>query len=426
MMRDIRRQNRRPRVLHVVFVAVLTFLFLPSTASAIPAWARRYDVPCSACHYPAPPRLNAYGHKFRRAQYRLSDEIDKEPEWQKLQNYLAARIKGSYSYSSSENPPSGSSTSEESTFALDEASLWYAGPVTKHFTGFLELGRPGDSSEVEAVAWVGGVKGKADSFATFRLGQIETLTGGSGWGGLDRSTGISSPDALSMDLTTGAAGLSSGTEFALDQTQVGVEGTFVHKNWRVIGQVTNGPDTASRTADHVDDNKEKDGFLAYELMWGETASGLTAFAYRGVQDDPAIIGPLDDRLVLERFGLTAAQVWKNGFEVQCGYVLARDSFSRQIPGVQEDISGSGYWVELEKYFSKASDLTILGRFDETDGNSDVSNDNRTKVTGGVVWPLGDWHARLAVELRHIRQESPDPLIRTLSSNEAVAELTLSF
>src|SRR5262249_41292449 len=163
--------------------------------------------------------------------------------------------------------------------------------------------------------------------------------------------GISTPDALSTDLTTGRTGLSTGTEFTLDQAQVGVEGAYVHKSWRVVGQISNGPDTSSSTVDHADDNKDKDFFLAYELMWGDTAPGLTAFSYRGVQDDPNIIGALDDRFVIGRYGLTASQVWKNGLEVQGGYVLARDAFARRIAGVQEDISGTGWWVEVEKYFS---------------------------------------------------------------------------
>jgi hypothetical protein len=60
--------------------AALPALF-PSSALALPAWSRKYDVPCATCHYPAPPRLNVYGQKFRQAQYRLPDEFDKTADW---------------------------------------------------------------------------------------------------------------------------------------------------------------------------------------------------------------------------------------------------------------------------------------------------------------------------------------------------------
>ena len=52
---------------------------LPSSAFAIPAWSRKYDVPCSMCHYPTPPRLNIVGHEFRRAQFRMPEDFDKTP-----------------------------------------------------------------------------------------------------------------------------------------------------------------------------------------------------------------------------------------------------------------------------------------------------------------------------------------------------------
>ena len=42
-----------------------------SKASALPAWARRYNVNCSHCHAPAVPRLNATGIRFRWAGYRM-------------------------------------------------------------------------------------------------------------------------------------------------------------------------------------------------------------------------------------------------------------------------------------------------------------------------------------------------------------------
>lgn len=416
------------RLLLVLLGGIAIFTLFPGRASAIPAWARRYGVSCSTCHAPAPPRLNAYGHRFRRAQYRLPEEFSQDPEWSKVQNYLAVRAVGGYTYSSSD--VSGSSLHDvTSSFTLDEINLLYAGPVTKHFSGFVELARPGDSSGIEALASIGGVFGKPDSFTTFRFGQFHTLVE-AGWGGLDRSTGISGPDVLSLPLTTA-------TGFTLDQDQVGVEGTYVRKNWRIIGQVLNGAnaattdgvpneDLAFTTTDHAYQNKNKDFLLAYELMWGDTASGLTAFGYKGVVEDP--VQSLDNptpslsRINMIRYGITAAQVWENGWEIQGGFVKAKDDFQDVA---LTDVSGQGWWVEAEKYFKELKDMTLLLRYDLTDPDTDLQKNSRIGWTLGAVWPVGEWHTRLALELRGITQEdgagNPD-----LKSREAAFELQLSF
>jgi hypothetical protein len=53
---------------------ILIALVLASTqAEAIPAFARKFNVPCSTCHL-APPYLNATGRKFMEAGYRMPDE----------------------------------------------------------------------------------------------------------------------------------------------------------------------------------------------------------------------------------------------------------------------------------------------------------------------------------------------------------------
>src|SRR5438874_10734558 len=42
-------------------------------AHAIPAFARKFNLPCQTCHS-APPYLNATGRKFMEAGYRMPDE----------------------------------------------------------------------------------------------------------------------------------------------------------------------------------------------------------------------------------------------------------------------------------------------------------------------------------------------------------------
>src|SRR5712691_11456240 len=105
MRKDPALWIRWKHALLTLSAVVLGLTGLLSPAFGIPAWSRRYDVPCSTCHYPTPPRLNAFGHKFRRAQYRNEEDFNKDPDWKKLGDYVAMRIRGGYQYTSSENAP---------------------------------------------------------------------------------------------------------------------------------------------------------------------------------------------------------------------------------------------------------------------------------------------------------------------------------
>ena len=46
---------------HRLLLLLLLVPLLPQSLPAIPAWARRYNMNCSGCHYPAVPRLNEIG-----------------------------------------------------------------------------------------------------------------------------------------------------------------------------------------------------------------------------------------------------------------------------------------------------------------------------------------------------------------------------
>ena len=62
-----------------MLVLILSFLcsafFLPGTAHAIPAFARKYNVPCSLCHV-AFPKLNDFGNSFRENGYQMGTDVD--------------------------------------------------------------------------------------------------------------------------------------------------------------------------------------------------------------------------------------------------------------------------------------------------------------------------------------------------------------
>ena len=65
-----------------LIVAIGTFAIWTATshtANAMPQFARKFKLPCAACHDALTfPRLNDVGYKFRRAGFRMPENIGKE------------------------------------------------------------------------------------------------------------------------------------------------------------------------------------------------------------------------------------------------------------------------------------------------------------------------------------------------------------
>lgn len=73
----VNRQSSRPMV-GFVYAVLATVVFLLSTctsASALPAFARKYGMPCSACHE-AWPMLSPFGQQFKDNGYQMGNDRD--------------------------------------------------------------------------------------------------------------------------------------------------------------------------------------------------------------------------------------------------------------------------------------------------------------------------------------------------------------
>ncbi len=82
-----------------VLLASLFFCCSVQDAQAIPAFARKYGLPCSACHE-AWPKLNSFGQKFKDEGYQLGNDRD-APIWQNASFWpVAMRITPHWHYES--------------------------------------------------------------------------------------------------------------------------------------------------------------------------------------------------------------------------------------------------------------------------------------------------------------------------------------
>jgi hypothetical protein len=130
--------------LRVVVVLVLLFgalLSLSLPAHAIPAFARKYSLPCSACHE-AWPKLNDFGVAFRDRGYQLGNEKD-SPIWQNPSYWpITMRITPQWHRESSSNqvvdavpgnPALGQTFQNVTTHGFDfgGVDIWTAGTLYK-------------------------------------------------------------------------------------------------------------------------------------------------------------------------------------------------------------------------------------------------------------------------------------------------------
>ncbi|MBI9071394.1 MAG: hypothetical protein JEY94_07330 [Melioribacteraceae bacterium] len=61
------------KILSLFFISIMVLLVFAETASAIPAFARKYRMSCQTCHSPV-PRLKAYGDEFAGNGFVLADK----------------------------------------------------------------------------------------------------------------------------------------------------------------------------------------------------------------------------------------------------------------------------------------------------------------------------------------------------------------
>ena len=63
------------RLATLALTASLAVLFVPASATAVPAFARKYQTSCQTCHVVF-PKLNAFGEAFRLRGYRMPAETE--------------------------------------------------------------------------------------------------------------------------------------------------------------------------------------------------------------------------------------------------------------------------------------------------------------------------------------------------------------
>src|SRR6184192_4176851 len=120
---------------------LLLLFFTPTDSFAIPVFARKYGLPCSACHE-AWPKLNSFGQKFKDEGYQLRNEKD-SPIWLRPEFWpVAMRITPHWHFESAgrtpvDSAPSGEQTINTSGFDLKASTFSPAVPWPTTSPSFL-------------------------------------------------------------------------------------------------------------------------------------------------------------------------------------------------------------------------------------------------------------------------------------------------
>ena len=341
-------------------------------ARVIPPWARKYNMNCSGCHYPTVPRLNARGLRFKWAGYRMPDEIGEAMEVKKIEEYLGAIGIVQYAYSKTDKQPA-----EVNSLTVPSASLFAAGPLGKNFGGFLEFEREAEGT-IDLVGQFVGVWGKENGFGGVRAGQGHMIVGGA-IAGFDRPIGVLTPLPLAIPTT-------AGSPFRFAGDVAGLEGFYVFGlRDRASVQLVNGL-TPAPDGMEAEPSTRQDWAVTNQFMWDDRGGGLTAVGYFGT-----IAGldtaQADVRSRYTRLGISANKYF-GPVEALVGYTASRDTrlpLGTTSPFTTDRLSGNGYW--LSGTYTAKSYLSVYGRYEVLDTDSDTSDDALRRIVLGGVLPF---------------------------------------
>lgn len=384
------------------YIAAYASAATARAAATIPAWARKYNVNCSHCHYPAPPRLNATGLRFRWAGYRLPEDIGQQVDVAKVQDYLSAGVEATYEAEKTSGEPSTGS------FTLPALVMFYAGPFGKNYGGFAEL-EFGPDNETERIAQLSSVWGKENAYGGFRLGQMHNLFE---WGvaGFDRQVGVEVPTPVGNPLT-------SSVPFMLAEHALGLEGYYVRGSNRLSAQILNGVNSDGEVA-AFDTDINKDVLVTDQYLLDDAGSGVQVMGYYGsiVGLDAAVDPGLTSHYW--RLGATANKIWSS-VQLIGAVVYGKDT---KLPAAAPDQKGMGFWVEGQYTFPKKSNFTLYGRFEFLDPNTSTSNDaNRRYLVGAMLPVTLPQYLRAALEYHLDQPQGGAP-----KTNAVAAQFLLFF
>ena len=339
---------------------------------AVPQFARRYNLKCSACHTIVPV-LNEQGYLFKRLGYHLppalekgkraptiSDLVKKEPDWT-LANNVAPAVTD-FSYSEERTTQEGQSPVSTSAFQVGAWNMYMGGwvPDTNFwYYAEFDIVSGGSTNPDLSNAYFGYTGGNARS-SWYAAGGREHLQVGEG----TRAAQVYSllPNAPLLFEN------SSPTNFVVDQSPVGIDlgYTWASSNYRNVFaatvKVTNGDNADGSEILGPSTRNSKDVYLDLD-WWYAPESGVTFLSYYGTKDN------LQTDLLGNQFTFHP-HIWRQGVfgnykllstvDFLGGYLHSNDDWVAP-DGSSATFIGNDYYGAVDYYINQG--LAISGRYD---------------------------------------------------------------
>ena len=363
-------------------------VLMPRQANAIPAFARKYGVKCYTCHT-VPPALNKNGYMFKRLGYRMPTdemdgtkpapkiiEMDKDMKFSII-NSMALILQASVtnektvadkgnttSASPATSCGSTSSSSSCSSFNLDEAALFMAGPIPE--TGFsyfahYELYQGGSNNLEQGFGvWTGG---RANNSYFIKAGEMHM------------QEGEGTRAAMFYNLFADPAYTLANVDpilFSLDQHPVGVDVGYTHasnyfKNiFAVSAKVTNGLNTDGSEILDSSTKSSKDVWADADYWFGPDG-GVTVMFYRGTKDQVQTPTnenpPFTYRAGIDRVGVFGNYLFFDKLDILGGYIRSQDDWHPPNGGPNSHYISNSVRGEADYYFKPGT--VVMARYDHT-------------------------------------------------------------
>lgn len=357
-----------------VFAATLSvYLCIPQKAEAVPQFARRYNLKCSACHT-IPPVLNEQGYMFKRLGFHLPPSLAagqtaesiaylarNEQPWTLTSN-LSFSV-ADFGYQIQHATSEGSNSSTSSGFQVNSWNAYFGGgiPDTNFFYfGEFDIVTNGVVSPDMPNAFFGYAGGNARS-SWFISGGRRLLQAAEGTRAAAVYSLLPASPLLFENMTS--------TNFILDQAPVGVTAGYTyatssyHNIFAITGKVTNGDNADGTETLGLSSRTGKDTWLDVD-WWYAPESGITFVDYYGTKNQIQNAGA-DNQFTyqphIRRQGIFGNYMIANRVDLLGGYLRNHDDWE-YVEGVSGNyFNGNDGFFAVDYYLKPG--FALSGRYD---------------------------------------------------------------
>ncbi len=363
---------------------------------AVPQFARRYNLKCSACHTIVPV-LNEQGYLFKRLGYHLppaleegkpapkiSEMVKNEPAWT-LTNNVAPAVTD-FSYSAERTTQEGQPNSSTSAFQVAAWNMYMGGwlPDTNcfYFAEF-DIVSGGVTNPDLTNAYFGYSGGNARS-SWYAAGGREHLQVGSGTRAAQVYSLLPNSPLLFEN--------SSPTTFVLDQAPVGIDVgyTWASSSYKHVFaatlKVTNGNNADGSEILGPSARNSKDVYFDVDY-WYAPESGVTFINYYGTKDNlqtDSLGNQFTFQPHIRRQGIFGNYKLFSKFDLLGGYLHSNDDWQASQAGPLSKFIGNDFYGAVDYYIVQG--LAVSGRFDRL--NQQITGSSGVGVQNIHDWTIG--------------------------------------